>query len=153
MKPFNTLLQEAKIEKQKFIEAMSAAHSATKHPFNRLSEARYRLEVIAALKMLGIPEKIAAGIYEEAKTQHISQDRSGVMTFVPVFKIYEVMRARRLIEAAQFKVGDKVHMGHGSVGGAGFEGEITKIEGDAVYIKNKWHGKVQKGLVKNLSKL
>jgi hypothetical protein len=57
------------------------------------------------------------------------------------------------IEPKQFKVGDKVHLGHGSVGGAGFEGEITKIEGDFVFIQNKWHGKIKKGLVKNLSKL
>ena len=34
------------------------------------------------------------------------------------------------------KVGDKVHVGHGSKGGAGVEGIVTKIEGDTVHIRS-----------------
>lgn len=34
------------------------------------------------------------------------------------------------------KVGDKVHVGHSSKGGAGVEGIVTKIEGDTVHIRS-----------------
>jgi len=34
------------------------------------------------------------------------------------------------------KVGDKVHVGHGSKDGAGVEGIVTKIEGDTVHIRS-----------------
>jgi hypothetical protein len=153
MKPFNHILQEGKVEKQKFIEVMSAAHSASKHSYNLLTDGRYRLEILAALESLGVPKNVASDIYDQAKTDHVSNDRTGIMTFVPIFRVYDIMRARRLVESHQFKIGDKVHMGSNTVGGAGYDGVIEKIEGDAVFIKNKWHGKTQKGHVKNLRKL
>lgn len=37
---------------------------------------------------------------------------------------------------AEVKVGDKVHLGFGAKGGAGFNGTVTKIEGSTVHIKN-----------------
>jgi len=46
------------------------------------------------------------------------------------------------------KVGDKVHVGHAQKGGAGVEGEVTKIVGKTVYITNDM-GKTYKGPLKN----
>ena len=51
----------------------------------------------------------------------------------------------------QFKVGDKVHLGFGSKGGAGFNGTITNISGDTVHIKNE-KGDTYKGPMKFISK-
>lgn len=49
-----------------------------------------------------------------------------------------------------FKVGQKVHLGFGAKGGAGFNGTITKIDESSVEIKND-QGRVFKGPVKFLS--
>jgi hypothetical protein len=49
-----------------------------------------------------------------------------------------------------YKVGDKVHLGFGSKGGAGFYGKITKIEGDTVHIENE-SGKSYKGPMRLVS--
>lgn len=49
-----------------------------------------------------------------------------------------------------FKVGDKVHLGFGAKGGAGFDGEVEKIEGNTVWVRNP-QNKVFKGPIKNLS--
>lgn len=52
---------------------------------------------------------------------------------------------------AEFNVGDKVHLGFGAKGGAGFNGTITKIEGSEVHIKNP-EGKTYKGPMRFVSK-
>lgn len=52
---------------------------------------------------------------------------------------------------AEFNVGDKVHLGFGTKGGAGFNGTITKIEGSEVHIKNP-EGKTYKGPMRFVSK-
>lgn len=49
-----------------------------------------------------------------------------------------------------YKVGDKVHLGFGTKGGAGFYGKITKIEGDTVHIENE-SGKSYKGPMRLVS--
>jgi preprotein translocase subunit YajC len=52
---------------------------------------------------------------------------------------------------AELNIGDKVHLGFGTKGGAGFEGVVTKIEGDTVYIKNN-EGRTFKGPLKSVTK-
>jgi hypothetical protein len=51
---------------------------------------------------------------------------------------------------AAVSIGEKVHLGFGAKGGAGFEGTVTKIEGDVVYIKNN-EGRTFKGPLKFVS--
>lgn len=55
-----------------------------------------------------------------------------------------------LDEAIQ--VGHKVHVGHKVKGGAGVTGEVTKIDGDKVYVKNS-EGKTFRGQLGNASKM
>jgi hypothetical protein len=153
MRPFRQLITEGTVEKQEFIEKMSPVHSLTKRPYNRLNVERYRIEVEAALVQLGVPAAVAKDIYAKATQSFSAQNRSGVMLYTPIGEIYNELKRRRLAEAAQFKVGDQVHLGFGSKGGAGFEGEIVKLDGDTVYIRNKWHRGTQRGPVKFLTKL
>ena len=49
-----------------------------------------------------------------------------------------------------WKVGQSVHLGFGTKGGAGFKGTITKIEGEKVHIKNP-EGKTYSGPIKFLT--
>lgn len=51
----------------------------------------------------------------------------------------------------EFKVGERVHLGFGAKGGAGFFGVITKIEGGTVHIKNP-EGKTYSGPLRLVSK-
>jgi len=56
---------------------------------------------------------------------------------------------------SDFKVGDQVHLGFAQKGGTGFDGIITKIEGETVYIKSPEEGRygarTYKGLVSSLT--
>jgi hypothetical protein len=52
----------------------------------------------------------------------------------------------------EHKIGDRVHLGFGAKGGAGFTGNITKFEGDSVHVKTT-NGKTYKGPTRFLSKL
>lgn len=59
--------------------------------------------------------------------------------------------------AADWKIGDAVHLGMGTVGGVGYNGIITKLDGDTVYIEstetdNKYGPRTFKGLVRYLSR-
>ena len=38
----------------------------------------------------------------------------------------------------EVKVGDRVHLGFGKKGGAGFDGEVTKIEGETVFVRSDY---------------
>jgi hypothetical protein len=55
----------------------------------------------------------------------------------------------------EWSVGDKVHLGFGAKGGAGYKGKIIKIEGDTVHVESeeadKYGKKVWKGPIKHLS--
>lgn len=62
-----------------------------------------------------------------------------------------LMAKDSVTDADNFKVGDKVHLGFGAKGGAGFNGVITAIEGDTVHIKND-QGRTFKGPVRYLSR-
>ena len=53
-------------------------------------------------------------------------------------------------DAESPKVGDRVHLGFGTKGGAGFSGVITKIEGTTVHIKNN-EGKEYSGPLSKVS--
>ena len=54
-------------------------------------------------------------------------------------------------DTPDWKVGDKVHLGIGTAGGAGYYGTIEKIEGDTVYIKNP-EGRMFRGSIKRLTR-
>lgn len=54
-------------------------------------------------------------------------------------------------DAEEFKVGEKVHLGFGARGGAGFYGTITRIDEREVEIRNP-EGKTYKGPVRFLSR-
>ena len=43
---------------------------------------------------------------------------------------------KRALELESFKVGDTVHLGHGTKGGTGVKGKVHKIDGNTVHIKN-----------------
>lgn len=150
MKSFQQCLKEATVDKEEFIEKMSAIQHVTKKPWNRMNEARYRIEVETALVSLGLSKKLAKTIYDAATSNFASTNRSGIMLYTPIGHIYNALKDSKLAEG--FKIGDKVHLGFGSKGGAGYDGEITQIEDGFVWIKNKWHGKTQKGPLKYVSK-
>jgi small-conductance mechanosensitive channel len=54
------------------------------------------------------------------------------------------------MDASEFRVGDKVHLGFGVKGGAGFYGVVTKIDDRMVKIRNP-EGKTYTGPVSRLT--
>lgn len=66
-------------------------------------------------------------------------------------QLHERMNLRPAADADEFKVGEKVHLGFGTKGGAGFSGTITKIENGEVTIKHE-NGKTYKGPIRLVSK-
>ncbi len=50
------------------------------------------------------------------------------------------------------RVGEKVHVGHKTPGGAGGAGVVTKIDGDYIYIRNE-EGILFRGLLKNATRV
>jgi hypothetical protein len=72
----------------------------------------------------------------------------------PVGKATDALRGLTPVGKAKdgdVNVGEKIHLGFGTRGGAGFEGIVTKIEGDTVYIKNS-EGRTFKGPLRFASK-
>ncbi len=71
----------------------------------------------------------------------------------PVFSDWARLDAvgKQAESTAEWNVGDKVHLGFGAKGGAGFDGVIEKMEGNFVFVKNN-EGKTWKGPIKHLSK-
>ena len=64
-------------------------------------------------------------------------------------------RKSPVTEEKEFKLGDNVHLGLATKGGAGFKGRLIKINGDEVLVRahtqNKFGTRVWKGSKKNLS--
>ena len=71
----------------------------------------------------------------------------------PVFSDWARLDAvgKQAESTAEWNVGDKVHLGFGAKGGAGFDGVIEKMEGNFVFIKNN-KNRTFKGPIKHLSK-
>ena len=87
------------------------------------------------------PEKISAG--RKALSETIETN---------VKAISEVLTNTSKKNFREHKIGDRVHLGFGSKGGAGFTGNVTKFEGDSVHVKTS-SGKTYKGPIRYLSKL
>lgn len=90
-------------------------------------------------------ERIVKGM---KKVQGDFEDRYGKDKGKSVMYATATKLAKGMNEA--YKVGDKVHLGFGSKGGAGFYGKITKIEGDTVHIEHE-SGKSYKGPMRLVS--
>lgn len=62
-------------------------------------------------------------------------------------------RDQTLKEDVEYKVGDMVHLGFKVKGGAGYDGKITKIDGNEVHIKSKYNLNTYVGHRNNLTKI
>jgi hypothetical protein len=67
----------------------------------------------------------------------------------PMTKLVPVSK-RKEGKDSEVTPGAKVHLGFGAKGGAGFEGVVTKVEGDTVFIKNS-EGRTFKGPLRLVS--
>jgi hypothetical protein len=109
---------------------------------NYNSSLKQIIEILHELKEnaddAGVPlPKAVNEAYESARRGHFSRNGKTSMA------------------QSDFKVGDQVHLGFAQKGGTGFDGIITKIEGETVYIKSPEEGRYGartfKGLVSFLT--
>jgi hypothetical protein len=93
--------------------------------------------------------------------QNVSKDVSGKKHFSDMkdnepYNASEWHKGKRYVtdfnEDCGCKIGDKIHLGFGARGGAGFKGVVTKLDGDNVHIKSD-NGKMYKGPLSYVSKL
>jgi hypothetical protein len=90
--------------------------------------------------------------WKEAERQWTAAKSKDALTPIPMEDEHGQGRyAQAWGEDGDVNVGDKVHLGFGTKGGAGFEGTVTKVEGDTVFIKNT-EGRTFKGPLRLVSK-
>jgi len=112
-------------------------------------------------ELLGAAKEIARKYPQyKALGQKLVDGINMVVSAVKQMKTESMKAARPGVKAkmaADWKIGDAVHLGMGTVGGVGYNGIITKLDGDTVYIEstetdNKYGPRTFKGLVRYLSR-
>jgi len=93
-------------------------------------------------KYLGKDKKFGREFYEKDGQLHVTR---GTSKFVQNLGSTSVKANAKMIKGLikdhveleeAIKVGDTVHLGHGTKGGTGVVGKVTKIQGSTVHIKN-----------------
>jgi len=80
-------------------------------------------------------EKTGRTAHRYPRKKRISVDGRSMSEKDAVAKMKSVLKEETELEEA-VKVGDIVHLGHGTKGGTGVIGKVTKIQGSTVHIKN-----------------
>lgn len=93
-----TDLNEAIITKDEFLEKMTPVQNAVIQTYNQINNARARLAYITRLQELGLSKPVAKDVYDRAVQAHASANRAGIMTIVPIFRVYNELKIRRLVE-------------------------------------------------------
>lgn len=88
-------------------------------------------------------------ILENLQSAQVFNETDQDDDYEPSMRVVQTVNGPQWVPTQEFDIGDHVHLGHATKGGAGVSGKVVKIQDGKVYIKGDHDNKLYSGWIKN----